>query len=162
MLSDPLVIPVLEQRLAVTSNVLFAALANIYSFPGQILPMRVTADGDGSSTRRATMADGTKVALNIGHSTSKENAPFVTDRTVIRLDKTRVNLTTGKPVTASAYAVITLPQGNTFTADDAVLTMESLALFTILGGLVGDGNNPPYTDGTDGMTLIRLIQDGEA
>jgi len=115
----------------------------------------------GASTRRAEMADGTKVQLTIKHSQSNENKPVETVRTLVRFDFTKLNPVSLKPVTLSTYAVIALPQDNTFTAVDAERYAESMSLFLLQGGFNSEASAAPFFDPQTGKTLVRLLG-GEA
>jgi hypothetical protein len=108
----------------------------------------------GKTVRKCTSADGTvKSTLTISHSVSNENAPFLSDRTLIRFDQQRVNEETGKNVTASVYANIVHPQGGDFTAAVVHNLVRSLGAFLLSG----------ESNGTDGFladensTIQRII-----
>lgn len=115
--------------------------------------------GDGATKRKVLLADGvTTNSMTVSHSQSKENAPYLTDRSLIRLDSVKVDSVTGKPVTMSAYIVVALPQGNTFSQNDAKYLALSLAHF-VLAGPLNDGGT--RYDAVPGDTLTRILA-GEA
>jgi hypothetical protein len=87
----------------------------------------------GATVRSGELSDGTKVTLNIKHSLSQENAPFTTDRSLVRIDLERINATTGKPVRASFYTLASVPRGPDFSRDDALAWLRNLAVFTGFG-----------------------------
>lgn len=159
MLNDPLIVampPTLAD---------LQAQSAIWDYLGSIgtagnATLRATLEGDGVSKRKGKLDAGTTVTQSVSHSTSKENAPYVTDRTSIRFDFSRVDPVTGKPVTASAYCVLALPQSSAFSTEDGVLCGAILANFVLQGGI--SGNIPPRVyDGLPGETLARLLS-GEA
>jgi hypothetical protein len=98
--------------------------------------------------------------MRVSHSSSKENAPSITDRTLIRFDFDRINLVSGLTKTASVYAVSAFPQDGTFTPRDMCDFAEALALFIIQGGWTG-ASHPQSYDITDGDSFARLLA-GEA
>jgi len=105
---------------------------------------------------------GNKGSLTISRSQSNENKPIVTDRTLIRLDVTKVHSVTGKKVTMTAYCVTGLPQGdNPFTLDDQVCLVRHLALFLLIGETTGTAMtaisaSDPLLDDTEN-TLHRIL-----
>lgn len=161
MLSDPLVVPQVVTDIETEAGPGLMDYASVYSGAAHSVTLHTISDGEGTAKRKGTMSDGTKVLQTISHSTSKENAPYVTDRTMIRYDYSRNDIVTGKPVTCSAYVVIALPQGTTFTTDDARDFTLSLALFLLLGGARENAVGPRLNDAIAGDTLVRLL-DGEA
>jgi len=165
MLKDPLVVPYVSDLIDSLPNGAAAHTALSVAFGGSgagtSLTLHTVSDGEGTAKRKGTAADGTKVSQTVSHSTSKENAPYVTDRTLIRYDFTRIDAVTGKPVTMSCYSLTALPQGATFTSDDARNASATLALFMLLGGVRDESDPPRVNDVISGNTFVRLI-DGEA
>lgn len=108
----------------------------------------------GASKRLCVLSD-VKITYTCSHSKSGENAPVVTDRSLIRLDFQKVDSVTGKPVTMSVYAVIALPQGSLFDTDDAVAALRSLGMFATYGNIsVGAAS----FDTTDNRAAERILQ----
>lgn len=161
MLNDPLVVAVATSLANLRAN---TSLGDQIEFQlnasAMDVTMRTVSEGEGTAKRKADLDSNTKIRQSISHSQSKENAPYVTDRTSIRFDEDRNDVVTGKPVTMSAYLVTALPQGGTFTEDDAVALACSLALF-ILAGARGTGSSPRVYDAELGDTLKRILA-GEA
>lgn len=161
MLKDPLVVTMLTSDLG-TAYPYVADYLGTINVPGDLLEMAtIDYPGPGASTRTGTMTDATKVTLTIKHSQSNENKPAETVRTLVRFDLKRINPTTSKPVTLSAYAVIALPQDGTFTTVEASKLGESLALFILQGGKAEVPGDPRLYDTSPGVTLTRLL-DGQA
>jgi len=162
MLSDPLVVIMFASGLSSAHAAVVDGIADLAVDGAFVCELHTTDNGAGSSKRRGVMLDGTRVSLNISHSTSKENAPLVTDRVLVRYDLTRTSAITGKPVTMSAYAVTTLPQDGTFSPAEAASFAEALACFLLVGGKrdAGAGSARPF-DALDGDTVRRLLG-GEA
>jgi len=159
MLSDPLVVPFGKTGLDAESTAILDYLAA--GTTGTGVSMHTTDIGPGNSKRVGSLPDGTKVLMTVSHSTSKENAPYVTDRTLIRFDLTRIDGVSGKPVTASVYSVLAFPQGPNFTSAEVSSFAEYLGAFLIQGGLRLGGSAPRWNDLYPGDTTRRLL-DGEA
>jgi hypothetical protein len=75
--------------------------------------------------------------LSIQHSKSKENAPYTTDRSVIRLDASRAD-ENGKIVTVSVYNVVANPNGGPHDADLVQRMFAGLSLFMTFGSCIND------------------------
>lgn len=167
MLSDPLVVPMLlgDNLLSIHDSSVFSDLSelvNPVNIGATCIALHTIGQGDGNSKRTASYLGGqSHLTQTIAHSKSKENAPFETVRTMQRYDDRRINAVTGKPVTMSAYAVLAVPQSDTFNRLDARRLMEALALFILLGGQYNLASAAPWGDLTSSATLDRLL-DGEA
>jgi hypothetical protein len=115
--------------------------------------------GVGSSRRTGidpTMAGSVPATFTISHSETKENAPYVTGRSLIRLDLTKVDAV-GKEVTMSVYAVIALPQCSLFSVADCARQVRTLGLFL----LAGPSSNASDFAGILGDDTITRIINGE-
>jgi len=140
MLPDPLVIPFIGDGPLTSVRTAITAI----SLDSASVPT-ITQDGL-ASKRSVTLGEGAhpfsggavplKLGVSISHSETKENAPFTTGRTVIRIDASKVNETTGKPVVLSAYLVVVLPQSPDWTVDDAVAIARSVTGLALLGSPV--------------------------
>jgi len=137
MLTDPLKLPLMTPAMwdlviydvlntgATNWNTLFASAGNSVDFH--------TTDLSPGATKRIGMIGSNQAVMSIGHSTSNENAPFVTDRSVMRIDLKKVNSETGKPVTASAYLVTTAPRGSDFSVADILQLGRTVAAIPFTG-----------------------------
>jgi hypothetical protein len=130
MLTDPLQFPIaLPVGYVATSDFGAAVSDGIDLFTNDFSP--------GRTVRIGTLDDGTKVSLTIAHSQSNENAPFQTDRTQIRVDLSKINTTTGKPVRMSVYQITSRPVGDDFSETDAWNWVRNLGLFLVTGKASG-------------------------
>jgi hypothetical protein len=159
MLKDPLVI-------AAPTAASFVTIGAIQDWLGALageekLVLRTVDSGASSSARKGTLLDNTKVSQKVSHSLSKENAPFVTERTLVRFDFARISPSTGKPVTASVYTVFALPQGDTFSVADMLRYGNIASIFTLQGAYDAEHVPPRMFDTAIGETTNRLL-DGEA
>lgn len=162
MLSDPLVIPMPPGGIEAVD---VAIADNLSSYYNENTTDRIafhTVDiGPQSSKRKGILTDGvTKVTMTVSHSQSKENAPLLTDRTLIRFDFVKPDGVSGKPVTSSVYFVGAQPQGVTFSAQECRDQAQHLAMFILQGGFQGLAF-PRVCDLIPGTTVSRLFQ-GEA
>jgi hypothetical protein len=147
MLTDPLIIGVVAETAYGT------IVTDIDGNTGvtRHLTFRLVDAGPGSSKRQVT--DGNdKLLLTINHSLSSENKPFQTNRSVIRLDRSRVNAETGKVVTQSAYLVCATPYGVDFSDADAAELARTLIMFA----LTGPTNGSNWTNAA-GQPLPRVL-----
>lgn len=96
------------------------------------IPLRLTSSDAGKSTRVGTFGS-SKLHLTVLHSTTKENAPYVTKRSVLRLDR-KVADNAGKTVTLSAYLVVASPVGSPFSEADAI-QLAAMLCSSVHGGL---------------------------
>jgi hypothetical protein len=149
MLSDPLFIAMIDS----------ASFAEVYSngisgSATSVSPkLRLKSFSPGSTVREGKTSGAYPLSLTISHSKTKENPPFGTDRTLIRLDW-RKPTSTGVVQTLSAYCVVAAPSGGdafNATGSDAVMLAKSLA-FIILAGDRGEAG------GVDDVTAPDLIQ----
>ncbi len=100
------------------------------------ITLRLADLNPGGSVRIAN--DGTtSYRLSVSHSKSKENAPYATDRSVVRLDASRAD-GDGKIVTVSTYIVTANPIGGPHDADMA--RRLQFALVTLIGYGQSDAN----------------------
>jgi hypothetical protein len=156
MLSDPITISDMSGGLLLTATGALDYLGDL----GHALaaPEVVLRQLQGEPVvRKGLLGDGvTTVALKVNHSLSKENAPFVTNRSVVRFDFQKVNATSGRLVTASGYFVSAHPLSGDFTAEEMRDNAFMLALFILQGGLSG-GAHPRHYDALPGDTLSRII-----
>lgn len=96
------------------------------------------------------------VVLTTGHISSKENAPYATDRLLQRLDVSAVDAN-GKSVTLSAAMTIAVPNG-VFNEADPLTLARMLALLVLYGPSTSTSD---YAGTVSDTTLKRLL-DGEA
>jgi len=97
------------------------------------------------------------IVLTLSRSETKENAPYVTSRTLIRLDASRVDAN-GKSVTISAYMVLALPNATMWNEDDMQRLARSLALLVLYGPSTSSSD---WTGNASDATILRLLG-GEA
>jgi hypothetical protein len=149
MLNDPLVL-FLQPVTTVSDGTGYAVTNNAtpVEFHG------VGGGGIGASVRVQPSFRGGKATLSINHSQSKENAPYTTDRSVIRIDLKKPD-STGKLVQASAYCVVALPQGNVVSRDDCLVMVNTLLAFLLHGSQV------PGLGFPDSALELSRILDGE-
>lgn len=125
MLNDPLYLGTTDGSQASRSS----AISSL----SELLTFHTVSTGDGVSRRTGLWVDGsTPVELTISHSSTKENAPYATVRSLVRLDLRRVDLQ-GRTVTLSAYAVVAFPQGEQFSDADAAHAAATLGFFLSFG-----------------------------
>lgn len=148
MLPDPLRIGIVSeaQVAAIRADITGTVTGTLMSIP------LVTQDGL-SSKRMLLDSVGVKTTVSINHSETNENKPFVTGRTVFRIDRTIFNAIAGKPSTLSAYAVLALPQSPDFTVDDMLELARSLGFFLAFGQVDADCKVTPASD----LAVQRLI-----
>lgn len=108
-------------------------------------------------TKRVGVLGGDSITLSIVHSTTKENAPYVTTRSVIRLDHVRVDVN-GKPVTLSAYVVIPVPQGTVFTTAEVLSHARAIGSFLLFGSVI---ENPIAYYGSGDSGVLQRVLNGE-
>jgi hypothetical protein len=77
--------------------------------------------------------------LGVSHSLSNENPGISTDRHLIRFDVKNVDSVTGKTITTSAYAVITVPHGTDNNADASAQLARELGYFLLYGEVTSAG-----------------------
>lgn len=100
---------------------------------------------DGPTNRKTTRVNTAdfvddKVEFTIGHMASSENAPVCeTRRTVVRLQQTKVDVETGKPITAYWQFIGSKPAKGFVVGD-------LLTLFTLLSGFILNGDGGSGTD----------------
>jgi hypothetical protein len=95
------------------------------------------------------------LSLLIDNTVTKENAPFQTNRTRIRLDLTRQDVEgSEKSATLSAYIVLAVPTAPMFTQADALILSRTLALFALYGPST---SSTDYSGTTSDATLARLL-----
>jgi len=144
MLNDPILFP---RPSSAQLGVIQLAVSTT-SIGGLIRLPRVNQDGEGAKYRFVESGGENTFTLTILRSETKENKPFLTRRTVIRLDRKKVNSTTGLPVTASAYIVLAQPMGPDFDEADVIELAQSLGAFVLLGQVNGDSEVLAVTDGS--------------
>lgn len=106
------------------------------------------------SKRISTLAGYTKSELIIAHSQSKENAGFVTNRHMIRINRQKLDTVTGKLVNMSVYVVAALPVCGVFTLTDLVTQLRSLGLYLMVESPASNG---ALTQSTLGDNIPRLL-----
>jgi hypothetical protein len=153
MISDPITLDVMNDTRA---NALFADVDDNVAASGNMHQLVRTVDfSPGKTVRKgATSADfeSDGLTLTIQHAETKENSPFTSTRTQIRLDAKRTNSVTGKPVVASVYTIFVHPSGGNFSVNDMQRLHRALALFLLFGQR---GNGQTYTEGE--ATLVRIL-----
>nr|QDH87564.1 MAG: hypothetical protein H2Bulk35297_000002 [Leviviridae sp.] len=90
-------------------------------------------NGANGTTKRVHVVDDEVTTLSISRSESKENAPYVTNRTVQRLDFQKVD-PSGKKVVLSCYVVVAAPLSDLFTTAMIKKHVMSACLFAAFGG----------------------------
>jgi len=150
MIKDPLLVGVHSHVLTDVHDWLQNASGNPMTSLEQ-LTFRTTDLAPGKTTRVAQNAAGDEVTLSVSHSQTNENAPYKTNRVLVRFDISRFDAQ-GKEVVLSVYQVIALPLGSLFTVHDAVSLAASLNIFS----LVGEWNGPG-TLGASECFLPRLL-----
>lgn len=157
MLNDPLKFALVNS----TSKGEIAADVNGSATPEVITARRLLEGSGAKGSRYKFNTGGYDYVLSVAHSTSKENAPIVTNRSVVRLDK--VILVDSVPKLASAYMVISHPVG---IATEAVMAeiVNSVCAFLLLG-------EPGRTPGIETVwdvtssgydSIVQRITSGEA
>lgn len=124
MLIDPLYIGTVPA----TELLSTAYTAGVFSSARQY----ATIDISPGSSKRILVSATEKGLMTISHSQTKENAPYVTNRSVVRFDLQKVDAA-GKTVTLSAFAVIAQPIGGGFTDADALSLARTLGAFLYTG-----------------------------
>jgi hypothetical protein len=141
MLTDPTYLRIIDTAIPATAAVPTGTAATfpVISLEGT-KAVRNSSDQEGKS-------------LTITHSTSNENAGIVTERHLVRLDKTNVDSVTGKTITTSAYAVITRPRGTDNDEGGSVQLGRELGFFL----LYGVPNSTAGTTSTITSVLHRIV-----
>lgn len=153
MLSDPLYLGVIGS---------WSPDVDANTVGGETAVFHTLSTGDRTSKRRAsgiTSLSGSatdQLNLSISHSESKENSPYGTTRTNIRLDVSRLDAN-GKSVSASVYQVTVRPNADLFTDADILLLQKTLGRFITFGDTTDAALHP--AEAADTMT--RLLS-GEA
>jgi hypothetical protein len=97
--------------------------------------------------------------LTVSHSTSKENAPYTTNRTNIRIDLKKVD-TEGRTVVLSGSLLFSVPVGTEFGETDVDLVAR------LLGGLAFSGHKLTEAEvlnvDNHHQTIKRVAYQGEA
>jgi len=121
----------------------------------QLLVFRLADLGPGSSMRVTEPSSGDKFVLKITHSETKENTPYPTTRTVLRLDRKRTT-SEGVGIQESAYLVIASPTvEGVMDSTSAALLARDLALFVLTGG--ADITNTKIALSASDGELARLL-----
>lgn len=144
MLSDPI--------LLANSAAFDTTISDLGSFNE---PLALVASPQSGVTKRTNVHDDlSSTTLTISRSESKENAPYVTNRTVQRFDQTKVD-SLGKKVTLSCYVVIAAPLSSLFTQEDVVKHVRSACVAAAYGGVSDTGTIELKTDNTH---LSRVLE----
>jgi len=120
----------------------------------------VTDTDNGRSIRSVNLGGGNRIDLTIAHSESSENKGILSDRYLMRMDRTLVESQTPYAATkVSAYLVVVVPRRPDITP---VLTGQTiLSLLALLCGTM----NPDWTPGEDSLLdspgLFGRILSGE-
>jgi hypothetical protein len=112
------------------SNSLLLAIDNSDTHPIGAL---VLVDGptNRKTIRSSVDSTGQPFVFTIGHQSSNENPGFDTTRSVVRLETTKVDPASGKPLTAYVQLVLSVPKvGTVFAPLD--LTLLNLRLIAFL------------------------------
>lgn len=152
MLRDPLPIAMLD----VLTSDLNTAAQSIVTIPFELFRLQDLTP-TGSRRSAAGVGDyGTfRGNLSINHTLTKENAPYQTERTSIRLDHVCVD-PNGKPVTSSGYFVAVNPIGSsTFVPTPASRLIRQLAMFALFGGLAS--TTSPTWDADTASDITRVL-----
>jgi hypothetical protein len=119
-------------------------------------PLRLLDLGPGSSVRGGAIVTGDSLPgrFSISHSETKENKPFTTTRTVIRLDRPLAG-PDGVTLNTAAYIVVSVPTVPTFAgpADGARLAQQ--LAWWILFGSVNEGGSAIDTNRGE---FLRVLQ----
>lgn len=114
---------------------------------------------NGGSVRLGKDSQLNKVKMTISHSETKENLPYVTRRSVVRLDRQKVDVN-GKTVTQSAYFVTVDPVSGTLFSGAGETTFDLLQLLTFFG-LFGPVVGTEVDALEESPRVIHRILDGE-
>jgi hypothetical protein len=153
MLSDPLYLGV-PTALPAHGTAPDSTVSTIATF-------RRVAQGDGSSKYVAAdpVVSDAELKLAISHSVTKENKPYDTERTLVRLDFPLPPDVNGVIVTASAYMVVAVPTASSVDPTDLPPRLvRILALFALYGP---SSSSSDWAGITSDDTLARLLN-GEA
>jgi hypothetical protein len=120
--------------------------------------VRLVSSGEGKTKRVGSWDTETVMSLSISHSETKENAPHVTNRSLVRLDLGRVD-SEGRPVNLSAYCVVAHPQGGDFTQADAARAARTLGSLILYGFASNEANISESFAGE--LSLIDRVISGE-
>jgi hypothetical protein len=88
---------------------------------------------------RVSQSSTDNLRLTTSRSLSNENVGIVTERVLLRLDNEIVDSVTGKPVTQSAYLVVTVPHSSDFSEATAVKLASRLAYLLLMGDVTSGG-----------------------
>jgi hypothetical protein len=151
MLTDPLPVAVVT---SVDANSNLGTSAHFHLIPS--IP--------GTATRRHKSDANGDLTISISQSSSKENAPLVTTRTLIRLDESVLDSSTGQVAKASAYVVIAIPDGMTDDAgtDSALKLLRTLVCLLNYGpGPSTEGDTFDLPLGTTATSQLTRVINGE-
>lgn len=147
MLTDPL-------KIAKVTSTTTDAGSTVTVVPSGTADCSITAYPSGGTQRKVTAGPLTQATMTISHSTSKENAPFVTGRHVVRLDRKVQDVATGRLLNLSAYMVVSLPEGSVnVSVTDAITLVNYLCSLLLFGEVEASGN---FLD-VDGNLMQRLL-----
>lgn len=120
---------------------------------------RLTDVAPGRSVREGVLG-GFPASLTISHSQTKENAPFATTRSVIRLDRKVYSESIGKTATLSAYLVVAQPVMAEATPETAAALARALAA-QCLFGIQTSSVSTEAVDGTVISDFLVRVLSGE-
>jgi len=119
----------------------------------------------GQTLRSYKISESERVNLRIGNTTTKENAPVGSNRTLIGIERIKV-LGDGSERKILCSLVISTPRDSTFTESEIDATMKGL--MSLLSGVAVseptdeiDGWKTSTTHGLSGQALIARIRNGE-
>jgi len=135
---------------------LVSPIASLTATATGVIPLALVPSSALATKRVHVESTGT-YTLSISRSESKENAPYVTNRTVQRLDLTKID-SLGKKVTASCYVVIAAPLSNDFPVADVIDLVQQTCLFAAFGASDDSGTS---VSKANGVTHLGRILEGE-
>jgi hypothetical protein len=99
--------------------------------------LALVPSGTPGTTKRIDVDGTSTLTLTISRSESKENSPYVTNRTVQRLDLQKIDAL-GKKVVLSCYVVVAAPLSDLFTQEVVEAHVRDACLFAAYGGATED------------------------
>jgi hypothetical protein len=94
-------------------------------------------------TVRRCVVSGVTYVLTIAHQATNENVGTPTNRSVLRLETTKVNSETDKEVKGYAQLVLSFPQDGTLTQSDMFMNVQRMLSFLFNEGDAASNGNIP-------------------
>jgi len=116
----------------------------------------LTPNGSKRIASNVNGESGLKGVFTVNHSLTKENAPYATERTVVRINHEKFD-PNAKLVTASAYLVLVQPVGTaSFSPGSALAIARQLAGFALAGDAVWTSGTAGVQSSDTALALARL------